>query len=142
MPDQVTVKPNVEPEPNEIKPKQQTADTRSSLIVICALGLGVSFFLPWAQFLGASISGLALTKMNDENKLLWLIPISAAIALVSGITKKTQSVARFAGVLPFLALIFWYHKMEADLFHVMAYGACLSLGFGAALMALPRKGSK
>jgi hypothetical protein len=43
------------------------------------------------------------------------------------------------GLLPFCAGAYWYYKLGSDLFHILTYGAFLSLALGAALFVLPRK---
>ena len=68
---------------------------------LCALGLGMSFFLPWAHFFGAQPSGFDLQKLGDEQRLLWFIPIFCAITIVAGVTKRNQSIAgQLTSVLP------------------------------------------
>jgi hypothetical protein len=110
------------------------------LVNLCALGLGVSFFLPWAHIFGASLSGFELQKLGDEQRLLWLIPMFCVITIVAGFAKTSQHIAaRLTGMFPFIVGIYWYHKIGSDLFHILTYGAFLSLIFGAALLILPRK---
>ena len=142
MLDEVTVKP---------KSESTTASTTSGqnqnvslglshLGNLCAAGLGISFFLPWAQFFGANLSGFDLQKLGDQQLLLWLIPICSAITIFAGITKRSQQIAgQFTGALPFCVGVYWYTKLGSDLFHILAYGAFLSLAFGAVLLILPRK---
>jgi hypothetical protein len=102
--------------------------------------LGVSFFLPWAQIFGDNLSGFDLQKLGDEQRLLWLIPIFCAITIFAGVTKRSQKIAgQLTGALPFAVGIYWYYKIGSDLFHVLTYGAFLSLAFGTALFILPRK---
>jgi hypothetical protein len=43
--------------------------------------LGVTFFLPWARFFGANLSGFDLQKMGHEHRLLWLIPLFCVITI-------------------------------------------------------------
>jgi hypothetical protein len=139
MPDEITITPKSEPTP--AAPDNQTISlSRTQLVNLCALGLGVSFFLPWARIFGASLSGFDLQKLGDEQRLLWLIPIFCAITIFAGITKRSQAIAgRLTGAFPFVVGIYWYHKIGSDLFHILTYGAFLSLIFGAALFVLPRK---
>lgn len=119
---------------------QTTSLSRAQLVNLCAAGLGVSFFLPWAQFFGANLSGFDLQKMGDEQRLLWLIPICCAITIFAGVTKHSQKIAgQLTGALPFCVGIYWYTKLGSDLFHILSYGAFLSLAFGAALFIVPRK---
>jgi hypothetical protein len=136
MSDEITIKPKSEP----VAPGNTSAkDNRTSLINLCALGLGVSFFLPWVNFLGATPSGLDLQKLNGWHRFLWLIPICSAITIFAGLTKRNQKhVAEIAGLLPFIVGGYWYYKLGNDLLHMLALGGILSLVFGAALLTLPR----
>jgi hypothetical protein len=141
MPDEITVKPKSESTPANAVPKNQTITlNRSHLVILCATGLGVSFFLPWAQILGANISGFDLQRTGDQERLLWAIPIFCAITIIAGITKKSQQAAGLiTGMLPFLVGAYWYPKLGSDMFHILSYGAFLSLAFGAALLILSPK---
>ncbi|HLZ17302.1 MAG TPA: hypothetical protein VKQ08_09685 [Cyclobacteriaceae bacterium] len=142
MPDEITIKPKSEStQPANSAPENQTVSlNRSHLVILCAGGLGVSFFLPWAQILGANISGFDLQKMNDQQRLLWAIPIFCAITIITGIAKSGQQVAgQLTGLLPFIVGVYWYLKLSNDMFQILAYGAYLSLAFGAAMLILSRK---
>ncbi len=139
MADEISVKPKSEP--GDPAPENQTVKfDRTQLVNLCALGLGVSFFLPWAHVLWGNISGFELQKAGDEQRLLWLIPIFCAITIFAGVTKYSQDVAaRLTGLLPFCVLVYWYQKLGSDLLNALMIGAYLSLLFGAALMVLPKK---
>ena len=122
MPDEITItqKTDSDSTPAATAPENQTATSvRTQLTTLCALGLGMSFFLPWANILSVNISGFDLQKAGNEQLLLWLIPICCAITIVVG--------------------IYWYCKFSNDLFQILSYGAYLSLIFGAAIFILPRK---
>src|ERR1019366_9645303 len=123
MPDEITVKPKSESAP--VPQANQTISLgRTQLVNLCAIGLGVSFFLPWAQIFGASLSGFDLQKLGDEQRLLWLIPIFCAITIFAGITKRSLKIAgQLTGALPFVVGIYWYYKIGSDLFHILTYGA-------------------
>jgi hypothetical protein len=143
MPDEITIKPKSESQPSTATAGQGNQNinlTRTQLTNLCAAGLAGGFFLPWVQFFGANISGFDLQKMGDEQRLLWLIPISCAITIFAGITKHSQKIAgQLTGALPFAVGVYWYAKLGSDMFHILTYGAFLSLAFGAALFILPRK---
>jgi len=139
MPDEITIKPKSE-SPTAAPSHQAAGLGQTQLVNLCALGLGVSFFLPWANVLFGTLSGFELQKAGDEQRLLWLIPIFCVITILAGITKRSQKVVgEIAGALPFLAGAYWYYKLGSDLFHILTYGAFLSLICGAALLILPRK---
>jgi hypothetical protein len=141
MPDEITITPKSEPTPSSPATENQTVSLcRTQLVNLCALGLGVSFFLTWAHVLFISPSGFDLQKDGGGQLLLWLIPILSVITIVLGFAKTGQQiVARLTGVLPFLVGIYWYFQIKDDFFHVLAYGAYLSLFFGLLLLILPKK---
>ena len=142
MPDEVTVKPKLESSATSTNSNQNQTISfgRTQLVSLCAAGLGVSFFLPWARFFGVNLSGFDLQKMGDVQRLLWLIPICCAITIFAGASKRGQQIAgQLTGVLPFCVGVYWYTKLGHDLFQILSYGAFLSLAFGAALFILPRK---
>jgi len=143
MDDEITIKPKSDSESASVMaaPQNQTAGlTRTHLVSLCAVGLGVSFFLPWAQFFGANLSGFDLQKMGDEQRLLWAIPVFCVITIIAGLAKRSQNiVGQLTGALPFCVGAYWYSKLGSDLFHILTYGAFLSLICGAALLILPSK---
>jgi hypothetical protein len=141
MPDEITIKPKSESIPASSTPENQTLSLgRAQIVNLCALGLGVSFFLPWAKVLFGTLSGFDLQKTSDEQRLLWLIPIFCVITIIAGIANQSQNfVARVTGLLPFIVLVYWYNQIGSDLEHMLTYGAYLSLAFGVVLLVLPRK---
>jgi hypothetical protein len=140
MPDEITVKPKSASAP-AATPKNQTVTlSRAHIVNLCALGLGICFFLPWAQILGGNISGFDLQKAGGGQLLLWSIPVFCLITIFAGITKHSQTIAgRFTGALPFAVGVYWYMKLGQDMFQILTFGAYLSLAFGLALLILPRK---
>ena len=111
---------------------------KSQLISLCATGLLICFFLPWARILGQDLSGFDLQKLGGNQKALWLIPISCGITIVAGYLKQGQkSAAQFAGVLPFFTLAYWLHQLGIDVVkNVLAFGAYAGLGLGLLLLIL------
>ncbi len=139
MPDEITIKPKSETTSATVSANQTVSLGRVQLTNLCALGLGVSFFLPWANFFGATPSGYDLQKLGGEQRLLWLIPIFSAITIFAGVTKRSQKIiGQLTGALPFCVGAYWYNKLGSDLTHILMYGAFLSLIFGIALFILPR----
>ena len=140
MPDEITIKPKSE-SATATAPENQTASSgRVQLTNLCALGLGVSFFLPWAHVLFATPSGFDLQKLGHEQLLLWLIPIFSAITIFAGITKRSQkTIGQLTSALPLLVGLYWFRKFGNDLFQILTYGAYLSLIFVGALFILTRK---
>lgn len=139
MPDEITIKARSESTSATAPDNQAAKLGRTQLVSLCALGLSISFFLPWANFFGAKLSGFDLQKLGAEQRLLWLIPILCAVTIFAGITKRSQKIAaQLTGALPFVAGIYWYSKFGSDLFRILTFGAYLSLIFGAALFVLPR----
>ncbi len=140
MSDEITVTTKTESTPTSTQEIQTNSLVRPQLIGLCAFGLGICFFLPWAHILFDNPSGFDLQKAGDEQMLLWSIPILCVITIIAGIAKQSQSfVARVTGVLPFVVLFYWYNKIGSDVMHIMAVGGYLSLIFGIALILLPTK---
>ncbi|MEJ0091326.1 MAG: hypothetical protein WDM80_16470 [Limisphaerales bacterium] len=141
MADEIIVTSKSEsPSDNPSIENKKSISARSQLVSLCALGLGVSFFLPWAHVLFVSPSGFDLQKDGSEQLLLWLIPIMCVITIVAGFANSGQySAARMTGLLPFFVGAYWYSKIGSDLSHMLAYGAYLSLGLGAIMFVLACK---
>jgi len=139
MPEDSAVTPA--PEATSATPENPTTNAvRTSLTNLCALGLGVSFFLPWVHILFGEVSGFDLQKAGDGQLLLWLIPVFCVITVISGFARSGQHiVARITGLLPFIVGIYWLIKIGSDLFQILVYGAYLSLSFGLLLLILPKK---
>ena len=141
MADEITVKPKSEStSTTPASDKQDITLGRAQIVNCCALGLGVSFFLPWANIFGANVSGFDLQKMGDGQKLLWLIPIFCLITIIAVITKRGRQFAgQLTGTLPFIVGVYWYMKLGSDMFQILSFGAYLSLACGATLFILTRK---
>jgi hypothetical protein len=141
MPDEITITNKSDSESTSAtEPANQTVRlSRTQMVNFSAAGLGVSFFLPWASIFGGSISGFDLQKAGDEQRLLWAIPIFCAITIFAGVTKRSQQIiGQLTGALPYIVGVYWYLKLKDDFFHVLTFGAYLSLIFGAVLLILPR----
>ncbi|HEV2691995.1 MAG TPA: hypothetical protein VG347_03795 [Verrucomicrobiae bacterium] len=139
MSDEVTITKKSDSQSATAPGNQAVSVGRAELVNLCAVGLGVSFFLPWAQFFGANLSGFDLQKMGDQHRLLWAIPVFCIVTIIAGFAKQSQKhVAQIAGALPYVVGVYWYTKLKDDLFHILTYGAFLSLAFGIALLILPR----
>ena len=141
MPDEIVIKLKSESAPVAIGQEIKAACSgQTQLVNLCALGLGISFFLPWANIFGGNISGFDLQKAGGGQLLLWSIPIFSAITIIAGMTKRSQQIAgQLSGALPFAVGVFWYMKLGQDMFQVLAFGAYLSLACGLALLILARK---
>jgi len=139
MPDEITITKKSDSESTTVPNNQTVSLGRTQLVNLCAAGLGVSFFLPWANVLFGTLSGFDLQKMGDEHRLLWAIPIFCLVTIIAGFAKQSQKhLAQITGVLPYVVGVYWYLKLKDDLFHILMYGAFLSLAFGLALLILPR----
>ena len=139
MSDEIIISPKSESTPAAVADNRSVNLGRTQLTSLYALGLGISFFLPWANFFAAKLSGFDLQKLGAEQRLIWLIPILCAVIIFAGITKCSQKIAgQLTGALPFIVGIYWYAKLGSDLFHILTFGAYFSLIFGAALFVLPR----
>ena len=114
--------------------------TIHSIILICSLALMGCFFLPWITFFLGTASGYDLQQLpTNEAKLVWLIPLTALVALVAAITRKSVLLAaQTDGAMPFMALIYYRVKLGEDLFQILQIGAYLSLALGVILFVTPR----
>ena len=141
MSDEITVKTKSESNPaTAAQVNQSVSFGRAQLVNLCAAGLTISFFLPWANIFGANVSGFDLQKAGGGQLLLWSIPIFCLITIVAGMTKRSQQIAgQLSGALPFAVGVFWYIKLGQDMFQILAFGAYLSLACGLALLILARK---
>ena len=110
------------------------------VVSMCAGGLFISFFLPWATIMGGNISGFELQKLGEYHKLLWLIPVCSVITIAGGVTGKGQRLAaQVTGALPYFTLIYWFYQLGKDLTEIMTVGAYLSLGLGLVMFILARR---
>ncbi|PIP06963.1 MAG: hypothetical protein CO012_03455 [Syntrophobacterales bacterium CG_4_8_14_3_um_filter_49_14] len=118
-----------------MKPLQKTQ-------IICAIGLFISFFLPWVKLFFFTGSGYDLAaNLGGEASLAWLIPLSSiavvAVAFYEQST-RTNSFGKIssiiAGALPFVGLLYGLSQIGKDLFEVLAIGAYLSLIIGLILI--------
>jgi hypothetical protein len=111
-----------------------------SVIALCSLGIVACFFLPWIRLLFADLSGYQLQQLpSDTAKLLWLIPLTGFISVVASITKQSVgTAAQFAGVMPFLALLYYGSKIGRDISDILRPGAYLTLLLAAVLLIAPR----
>jgi hypothetical protein len=140
MPDEVTITSNSEPASTKPEQSRSADSIRVQLTSLCSLGLGISFFLPWAKIWIGTFSGFDLQKLGQGEKLLWAIPVLCAITIALGFARKSQLfTAQLSGVAPYVVGVCYLIKMGGDLLHLLAFGAYFSLFFGAALFVLPKR---
>ena len=141
MSDEITTKPKSESASGDTTQDNPSVSfDRTQLVNFCALGLGVSFFLPWANVIFRTLSGFDMQKDHNAQLLYWLIPIFCVITILCGLANSGQHImAQLTGALPFAVGIYWLSKIGTDLFQILVYGAYLSLGFGLLLLILPQK---
>ena len=119
-------------------PKTKPSYIARNVISVSAAVLGASFFMPWAAFFGGNISGLDIQKHFDSYKLVWLVPVCAAIALFVNIAgAQTPIVRRIAGAVPFALLAYSLSKFGSDLFQILSLGGWVSLAAGFVLVVAP-----
>lgn len=103
---------------------------------LCAVGIIVCFFLPWAQLFMLNASGFQLQQLGSYGTLAWVIPLLAAATLIAAFNGSANKALPLAtGCAPFLGLAYALAKAGGDLFHVLAIGAYLTLLAGAGLIA-------
>jgi hypothetical protein len=107
----------------------------SSILILSAVGLLISFFLPWVNILIGRPSGFDLQKLGDVHRFYWIIPIFSGVAVVAGLTKRSQrTVAVIAGLCPFAILIYWLSKLGSELMESLSYGSYVALACGLCLI--------
>ena len=107
----------------------------SNLSIYSAVGLIVSFFLPWVQVLGIGASGYNFSQLGSYGNLTWLIPISAGITLLLGLNGRDAKPLQWVtGLMPWALLAYALVEIGSDLFQGLAIGAYLSLLSGALLI--------
>lgn len=118
---------------------QSVSINTSHLVSFCAAGLLVSFFLPWIQILFGKPSGFDFAKEGQQFYALWGLPFFSLVTLIAGMTKNpVRVIAQITGCLPFAILIWAVSEAGSDLLKALAVGAYAGLGFGFALIILPR----
>ncbi len=121
-------------------PPDSSAKFLHNLVSLCAAALCVSFFLPWINFLGNSLNGFSIQKNFESYRIIWLIPILAAIAFVLNIAgHKVSVVRRLAGLCPFAILVHALNNAGGQLFQAMEFGGWFTLAAGAVLVFIPNK---
>lgn len=123
---------------NQTSSKKRAPSGISNLIRLCALGLLISFFLPWIQFIG--LSGFDLQKMPGHQKWLWIIPAFSVITIFVPVAGRCLKIAAlFTGVFPFCVLAYGINQVGSELLRTVAFGGWLSLSFALALLILPHR---
>lgn len=117
-----------------------SAKSLDTLVSLSAAALCVSFFLPWINFLGASLNGVSIQKNFESYRMIWLIPILAGVAFVLNVAgQKSAIVRRIAGLCPFAVLVYALNNVGGQLFEAMECGAWIALAAGALLISIPNK---
>jgi hypothetical protein len=107
---------------------------------ICAALLVGTFFMPWENLGFVRLSGFGFQQMAVELKLFWLMPILAAITLISGLAGKSMKIpGQLAGATPFFILIYALKEQGMDLLQALAPGGWAALVLGTVLFILVRR---
>jgi hypothetical protein len=113
------------------------------LIGIVSAALFISFFLPWANFFGAKLSGLDIQKNFSSYALVWALPAFALITFVANAANQnTNLVHRVTGAIPFCILVYSMNQLGNDVWQIFLPGAWLALASGAILMFAPNPAKK
>lgn len=128
--------------PSQVKPSAVIEPTASHdvtlnrryIIIGCAVGLCVCFFLPWINLFVVAPSGLDLAKGAGNAWLFFGLPIFAIFAFTAAVTGKGYTFpALLAGLTPFAILLYGLNQTGSGIFQSLAVGAWISLGLGIAL---------
>ena len=103
--------------------------------ILLALGLIVSFFLPWANIL-ISYSGYDLVNDGLISKYIWAIPIFAFMLIIATLLGDYVFFPLTTGLLPFIFLITEVRSSSNDVFSMLSYGGYLTLLLSLALLVL------
>lgn len=96
--------------------------------IICAAGMIIFFFLPWAQIFSLGVSGYNLGQLGSYANLVWLIPSFCIFLIVMGLAGKDLKLIGFiTGSLPIIGLMYGLANVGSDLFHVVGIGVYLTL---------------
>lgn len=133
------------------KPTTSSAKVEAAL----ALGLLLSFFLPWLHSMGKPVSAPEIRGLLEGphrffsafhpgsrisidyrlSILLWTVPIAAGCILMAiGLRRYRGWMAALAGALAVGAFFFLQQEVAGFPFHRLAWGAYLALSLGAALI--------
>jgi len=79
----------------------------SKVIVACAFGLLIAFFLPWFQIFGVGVSGYNLGQLGSEGNYAWIVPIAAAVTILLSLTGVNNRIAgAITGLIPLVAILY------------------------------------
>lgn len=121
------------------QPQTQSSIIARNIISVSAAALGASFFMPWAVFLGANLSGLEIQKHVNSYRFVWLLPVCAVITLLMNIAgaQQTTLMRRITGIVPFAILAYSLKKFGSDLFQIISWGGWIALASGFVLVIAP-----
>lgn len=113
--------------------------TARNIVSVSAAALGVSFFVPWAVFLGANLSGLEIQKHVSSYRFVWLLPTCAVVTLLMNIAgaQQTTLMRRITGIVPFAILAYSLKKFGSNLFQIISWGGWIALASGFVLVIAP-----
>ena len=100
-----------------------------------ALGLIISFFLPWANIL-VDYSGYALVNDGLISKYIWSIPIFAFFLIIATLLGDYILFPVTTGLLPFIFLITESRSSSNDVVSMLSYGGYLTLLLSLTLLIL------
>lgn len=119
------------------------SSSQQTLASIAALGLLISFFVPWITFLGTKISGLDIQKNFSSYQFVWVLPLFAVIALVANFLNKHVALAcRVGGAVPFCILAYSMNQLGIDVWKSLLPGAWMALASGLILAWVPDRMKK
>jgi hypothetical protein len=113
---------------------------RSHIVLLCSIGLIITFFLPWLRILWVTKSGFELAKVDNSMMFLWIMPVTAGFAAISGLTGKGyQFCGIIAGLTPICILAYGLSELGKDLFDGIVFGGWLALVCGIILIIAAAK---
>jgi hypothetical protein len=113
--------------------------TRQGLTTIIALGLLISFVLPWFRWFNTPLSGYQLQSNFSSYRYVWIMPLLALIVVVLQIVRlSSKNITQLAGITPLMSFCYASYRLRVhpmELAKGLEYGAWTALICGILLFS-------
>jgi len=136
------------PDPEQTPDQSPTSPSSAGTIAtgktqaanLCAVGVGICFFLPWLRILFGQLSGYDFQQLGGGTRLLWMMPVLSVLTLCAGLSGNSQKiVGQLAGTSPFVIFVYGLYTFGGDMLQAMQLGGWLALVAGGVLFVLVRR---